>query len=98
MNLDIIYEKIVLRDITTFSSTHDEIDLHYMCFVKSFNDSIYEMNDDINKSIKTNITLKHDENMLIISTFECVKYCVVKENNDELFNLLTFVSNFDNSN
>ena len=56
------------------------------------------MNDDINESIKTNIMLKHNENMLIVSTFECVKHCVVKKNNDELFNLLTFVSDSDSSN
>ena len=96
-NFDAIYKKVALRDITTLSSTHDKIDLHYVCFVKSFNNSIYKMNDDINELIKTNITLKHDENMLIVLTFKCVKHCIVKKNNDELFNFLTLVSDFDSS-
>ena len=96
-NLDAIYKKVVLRDIITSLSTHDKVDLHYICFVKLFNDLIYKINDDINESVKINITLKHDENMLIVSTFKCVKYCVIKKNNDKLFNLLTFVSNSDSS-
>lgn len=49
------------------------------------------MNDNAKKSIKTNVTLKKNENMLKFSTFECVKQCVAKKNADEKFNVFAII-------
>ena len=90
-DLDAIYEKAALRGTTAPPPAHDEVDLHYVCFVKSSNGSVYEMDGDTSGPVKTNITLKHDEDMLVVSALECVRHCVAREDNDGLFSLLALV-------
>ena len=69
-HLDAIYEKAALRGSTAPPPAHDEVDLHYVCFVKSSNGSVYEMDGDTSGPVKTNITLKHDEDMLAVTALE----------------------------
>jgi len=97
-DVETVYNKAALRGSTLPSSIEDEVDLHYVCFIKSSNNSVYEMNDDANEPVQTDITLKQKENMLKTSALECVKRCIARENADMKFSLLALVQNFSNSN
>lgn len=96
-HLDAIYEKAALRGTTAPPPAHDEVDLHYVCFVKSSNGSVYEMDGDTSGPVKTNITLEHDEDMLAVTALECVRHCIAREDKDGTFSLLALVPGSDNS-
>ena len=65
---------------STFA-TH-EADLHYVCFVKSSNGSVYEVDGDTSGPVKINVTLKHDEDMLVVSALEYVRHYIAREGKD----------------
>jgi ubiquitin carboxyl-terminal hydrolase L3 len=90
-HLNTIYEKAALRGSTSPPPAQDEVDLHYVCFIKSPNGSIYEMDGDASGPVKTDITLKQDEDILEMSALECVKRCVAREDADGKFSLLALV-------
>lgn len=96
-HLDAIYEKTALRNITAPPPAYNKVDLYYVCFVKSFNGSVYEMDGDTSGPVKTNITLKHDEDMLAVSALEYVRHCIAREDKDGTFSLLALVPGSGNS-
>ncbi len=97
-HLDTIYEKAALRGATMPPPAQDEVDLHYVCFIKSPNGSVYEMDGDTSGPVKTDIKLNHDEDMLQVSALECVKQCIARDNMDGKFSLLALVRGSSNSN
>ena len=97
--LDAICEKAALRGSTSPPPAQDEVDLHYVCFIKSPNGSVYEMDGDASGPVKTDITLKQDEDMLDLSALKCVKRCVAREEDaDGRFSLLALVQGSSASN
>jgi len=85
------YQEAALRGNTSPSSAQDEVDLHYICFIKSSNELIYEMDGDAKGSIKTNVTLNGNEDILEAWALECVKQCIARENAEGKFSLLALV-------
>ena len=96
-HLDAICEKAALRGTTASLPAHDEVDLHYVCFVKSSNGLVYEMDGDTSGPVKTNITLKHNKDMLAVTALECVRHCIAREDKDGTFSLLALVPGSSNS-
>ena len=96
-DLETMYRKAAIRGSTSFPPVENEIDLHYVCFFRFPNGSIYEMDGDANGPVKTNIMLKQNKNMLDASALECVKRCIVKGGADMNFSLLALVPNLGNS-
>ncbi len=97
-DVETVYNKAALRGSTLPPPAEDEVDLHYVCFIKSPNGSVYEMDGDANGPVQTDITLKQGEDMLEASALECVKRCIAREDADMKFSLLALVQNFSNSN
>lgn len=97
-HLDAIYERAALRGSTSSPPAQDEVDLHYVCFIKSPNGSVYEMDGDASGPVKTDITLEQDEDMLEMSALKCVKRCVAREDADGKFSLLALVQDSSTSN
>jgi len=85
------YQEAALRGNTSPSPAQDEVDLHYICFIKSSNELIYEMDGDAKGSIKTNVTLNGNEDILEAWALECVKQCIARENAEGKFSLLALV-------
>jgi ubiquitin carboxyl-terminal hydrolase L3 len=97
-HLNTIYSKAAQRGSTSPPLAQDEVDLHYVCFIRSPKGSVYEMDGDTSGPVKTDITLSRDEDMLQISALECVKRCIARENADGKFSLLALVQGSSNSN
>lgn len=91
-DFDIRYQKTVLRDNTLSLSLQNEVDFYYICFVKSFDEVIYKLDDDASKPSKINFRLNENEDMFKTSTLECVKQCIAKKHADRKFSLFAFVS------
>lgn len=96
-DLETIYSKAALRDNTAPSSAQDEVDLHYVCFIKSSDDSIYEMNGDANEPVKTDVTLEVNQDLLKASALECVRRCIARNEGDINFSLLALVYNISDT-
>lgn len=90
-HLDTIYEKVVLRGDTLPPPAQYDVDPHYMCFIKSPNCSIDEMDGDASGPVKTDTTLKQDEDMLEVSALQRVKRCIAREDADGKFSLLALL-------
>lgn len=97
-DLETMYHKAALCGTTSPPPAEDEVDLHYVCFIKSPDDSIYEMDGDANGPVRTDITLKRDEDMLEASGLQCVKRCIAREDADMKFSLLALVQDFNDVN
>ncbi len=96
-DLETLYRKAALRDNTASSPAEEEVDLHYVCFVKSSSGLFYEMNSDANGPIITNVTLEEDQDLLKSSALECVRRCIARSEEDVHFSLLALVHNISNS-
>ena len=96
-DLEAKYQEAALRGNTSPPPAEDEVDLHYVCFIKSLDGSVYEMDSDANGPMKTGITLEQNEDMLEPSALGCVKRCIVREDADLKFSLLALVQDYGNS-
>ena len=96
VDLETIYKKAAVRGSTSPPPAEDEVDLHYVCFLKSPDDSIYELDGDANGPVKTGIMLKQNEDMLEASALECVKRCIARGKADMNFSLLALVPSLSN--
>jgi len=85
------YQEAALRGNTSPPPAQDKVDLHYICFIKSSNGLVYEMDGDANGPTKTDVTLNGNEDMLEASALECVKQCIARENAEGKFSLLALV-------
>ncbi|KAL9608873.1 MAG: hypothetical protein Q9167_006309 [Letrouitia subvulpina] len=63
-DLETIYRKAAVRGSTSPPPPEDEVNLHYVCFLRSPNGPICEMDGDANGPVKTGILLKQNEDML----------------------------------
>ena len=90
-DLDFRYQKAALRGDTLPSSPQDEVDFHYICFVKSSDGVIYELDGDASGPSKTDFRLDENEDMFETSALECVKQCIAREHADGKFSLLAIV-------
>jgi len=63
-NSETIYFKAVTRGKTVLPSAQYNINLYYIYFLRLFEESIIEINDDANKSFNTDISLKQAKNIL----------------------------------
>ena len=97
VDLETMYRKSAVRGSTSPPPAEDEVDLHYICFLRSPNGSIYEMDGDANGPVKTDISLQHNEDMLDASALECVKRCIARGDADMNFSLLALVPNLGDS-
>lgn len=95
-DLETLYRKAALHDNTASSPAEEEVDLHYVCFVKSSSGLFYEMND-ANGPIIMNVTLEEDQDLLKSSALEYVKRCIARSEEDIQFSLLALVHNISNS-
>ena len=92
-----IYGKAAVRGSTSPPPPEDEVDLHYVCFLKSPNGSVYEMDGDANGPVKTDIRLEQGEDMLEASALKCVRRCIARDSADMNFSLLALVKTCSNS-
>ena len=97
-DLETKYQDAALRGHTSPPPAHDEVDLHYICFIRSSNGSVYEMDGDANGPVKTDVMLQRNEDLLEASALECVKRCIAREDADGKFSLLALVQDPSNSN
>jgi len=95
-DLETIYRNAAVRGSTPPPPAEDEVDLHYVCFLRSPNGSIYEMDGDANGPVKTDIVIKQNEDILEASALECVKRCIARGHADVNFGLLALVPNLGN--
>ena len=91
-----IYKKVILRGIIAPPSAYNKIDLYYVYFIKLFNNSVYEIDGDINGLIKINIILEYNENILVVLVFQYMSDCIARENKDRIFSFLAFISDSSN--
>ena len=96
-DLETLYRKAALRGNTASPPAEDEVDLHYVCFIKSLNGSVYEMNSDANGPVKTDVTLREDQDLLESSALDCVRHCIARSEGNVNFSLLALVHSTDNS-
>lgn len=96
-DLEIIYRKAALRGNTAPPPAEEEVDLHYICFVKSLNGSVYEMDGDANGPVQTDLVLGEDQDLLESSALECVRRCIARSEGNVNFGLLALVHNTSNS-
>ncbi|KAL8935953.1 MAG: hypothetical protein Q9211_004430 [Gyalolechia sp. 1 TL-2023] len=97
VDLETMYTKAAVRGSTLPPPAEDEVDLHYICFLRSPNGSIYEMDGDAIGPVKTDLSLKHNEDLLDASALECVKRCIARGDADMNFSLLALVANLGDS-
>lgn len=95
-DLEEIYRKAALRGHTAPPPPEDEVDLHYVCFIKSPNGCVYEMDGDAKGPFKTDITLRDDEDLLEPAALECVRRCIARGKGNLNFSLLALVHNTSN--
>jgi len=95
--LETIYRKAALRGNTAPPPAEEEVDLHYVCFIKSLSGSVYEMDSDANGPVKTDVILGEDQDLLQSSALECVRRCIARSEGDVHFSLLALVHNISNS-
>lgn len=91
------YQEAALRGSSSPPLAQEEVDLHYICFIKSSNGLVYEMDGDTYGPIKTNIILNRNEDMLEASALEYVKQCIAREDADGKFSLLALVQDSSKS-
>jgi len=95
-DLETLYRKAALRNNIVSLSTEEEVDLHYICFVKSLSNLFYEINSNANKSIITNVILEENQNLLKLSALKYVRRCIARSEEDVHFSLLALVYNIIN--
>lgn len=95
-DLEKIYRKAALRGYTAPPPPEEEVDLHYVCFIKSPNGCVYEMDGDANGPFKTGITLRGGQDLLEPAALECVKRCIDRSKGNLNFSLLALVNNTSN--
>ncbi len=60
IDFKILYRKTIFRNNTASSPAKEEVNLYYIYFVKSSSSLFYEINNNVNKPIITNIILEED--------------------------------------
>lgn len=90
-NLERIYNEAAQRGSTSPPLAEDEVDLHYICFIRSHDGWVYEMDGETNGPIKTDCILKQSDDMLTAPALECVNRCIAREEADMKFSLLALV-------
>lgn len=88
-----MYSNAAMRGDTAPPPAEAEVDLHYICFLRSPNGSLYELDGDANGPVKTDVLLQDDEDMLDASALTCVKQCIARGEADVNFSLLALVPN-----
>ena len=88
-----IYSRAALRGGTVPPPAQDEVDLHYICFIKSVDGLVYEMDSDASGPLKTNVILNRNQDMLEPPALECVRSCIARNKEDIQFSLLALVHN-----
>jgi len=78
LDFEIIYLKVVIRDNTILLATQEEINLHYICFIKLSKEFIFKIDSDINKLHNTSILLKQKKNILCIFVLRYIKQYLAK--------------------
>ena len=90
-DLETMYREAAVCGSTVPPPPQDQVDLHYVCFIKSPTGSVYELDGDANGPAKTDIALRQDEDMLVASALECIRRCIARNEADMKFSLLALV-------
>ncbi len=90
-----MYLKAATRGNTVPPAAQEEVDLHYICFIRSSEGSIFEMDGDADGPHNTGIPLKQEEDMLCASALRCVKQCLARNEANMNFCLLALVQDLD---
>ena len=86
--LETTYQEAALRGSTAAPALDEEVDLHYVCFIKSRNGAVYEMDGDAAGPIQTDVQLNEGDDLLQASVLECVRARIAKAGADGSFSLL----------
>lgn len=97
MDLETIYREAALHGYTAPPPAEDEVDLHYVCFIKSPSGLVYELDSDANGPVNTDVILGEDEDLLESSVLDCVRRCIARSEGDIHFSLLALTHNSSNS-
>ena len=74
-------------------NAEDEVDHHYVCFVKGANGNLYELDGDLKGPVDRKILLSQDEDALIQPGLDAIRDYIVRENGgDSNFSLLALVN------
>ncbi len=74
----------------------DEVDCHYVCYIKASNGSLYELDGDLKRPVKMDLLFGKDEDVLNDRGLEVIKDHIRRENGCNLrFSLLALVFNPD---
>ena len=90
-DLEHIYQKAACGGDTVPPDAHDEVDLHYTCFVRNLDGFVYELDGDAEGPTKTGIQLDQ-EDLLHETILNYIMDWTSKESSPE-FSLLALVPN-----
>lgn len=92
--LEIAYATAAGQGSSNVPNAEDDVDYHYVCFVKAANGYLYELDGDLKGPVNRNILLSQDEDSLIQPALDAVRDYIANENGgDPNFSLLALVNN-----
>lgn len=87
-----MYAKAAVRGSTAPPPAEDEVDLHYVCFLRSHPDgSVWELDGDANGPVRTDVVVGQGEDMLDEAGLKCVRGCIERGGADVKFGLMALV-------
>lgn len=86
--LETTYQEAALRGSTAVPALDEEVDLHYVCFIKSRNGGVYEMDGDAAGPIRTDAQLNESDDLLEASVLDCVRKRITEADAEGKFSLL----------
>ena len=89
--LETTYQEAALRGSTAAPALGEEVDLHYICFIKSRNGAVYEMDGDAAGPIETGIQLNEGDDLFEASVLECARKRIAKAGAEGSFSLLGLI-------
>jgi ubiquitin carboxyl-terminal hydrolase L3 len=91
--LESIYKKTAMQEDSSVPiDAQEEVDFHYVCFVKTENSRVYEMDGDRKGPINKGVKLKPEDDMLSEAGIDIVKKYIERESSDNIsFSLMVLV-------
>ena len=86
--LETTYQEAALRGSTAVPALDEEVDLHYVCFIKLRIGAVYEMDGDATGPIETGVQLNEGDDLLEASVLECIRERIAKAGAEGNFSLL----------
>ena len=93
-----IYQNVILCGETAAPPAGEEVDLYYICFIKSADSSVYKMDRDTNGLVKTGVILGKDKNLLEMPALGYMQRYIARGGDNINFTLLALTKKTDDSN